>query len=131
MMADPTGIYDGSAERYVSIASLADGINGQFCVFRTHVGGRQCGRPATHLAVYRSRILQMCSDHGRLWDDPVCATIWSDDSMFVSKKHDIDDMLRYTCGVCDSMVPSADIAPNDGDDANCTCKACATKEAAN
>ena len=129
-MADQTGIYDGSAERYVSIASLADKINGQFCVFRTHVGGKQCGNYATHWAVYKSRILQMCSDHGRLGDDSVCATIWGDDSMFISKKHNIDGMLRYTCGSCHNMVPSADVAPNDGDDANCTCKACAAMEAA-
>ena len=128
-MADPTGIYVGSVERVVRISSLADGIGGKFCVFRTHVGGRQCGKPATHWAVYKSRILQMCSDHGRLEDGPVCATIWGDDSMFVSKKHNIDDMLRYTCGVCDSMVPSADIAPDNDNDINCTCKACATKEA--
>ena len=128
-MADPTGIYDGSAERYVSIASLADKINGLFCVFRTHVGGKKCGNYATHWAAYKSRILQMCSDHGRLGDDSVCATIWGDDSMFISKKHDIGDMLRYTCGVCGSMVPSADIAPDNDNDINCTCKACAVKEA--
>ena len=128
-MADPTGIYDGSAGRYVSIASLADGINGKFCVFRTHVGGKQCGNYATHWAVYKSGILQMCSNHGGLDDGPVCATIWGDDSLFISKKHNIDDMLRYTCGVCDSMVSSTNVAQNDDNDAKCTCKACATKEA--
>ena len=128
-MADPTGIYVGSVERVVRISSLVDRINDEFCVFRTHIGGRQCGRPATHWAVYRSRILQMCSDHGRLEDGPVCATIWGDDSMFVSKKHNIDGMLRYTCSICHNMVPSADVAPDNDDDYNCTCKACATKEA--
>ena len=129
-MADPTGIYNASVGCVVRMSSLADRINGESCVFRTHVGGEQCGKPATHWAVYKSGILQMCSDHGRLWDDPVCATIWGDDSLFVSKKHNIDDMLRYTCGVCDSMVSSADIAPDNDGVINCTCKACATNEAA-
>ena len=126
-MADPTGIYDGRVGRDVKISSLVDRINDEFCVFCTHIGGRQCGRPATHWAVYKSDILQMCSDHGVLGKDLVHATIWGDGSLMISKKYNIDGMLRYTCSICHNMVPSADVAPNDDYDYNCTCKACATK----
>ena len=129
-MADPTGIYNASVGRVVRMSSLADRINGESCVFRTHVGGELCGKPATHWAVYKSGVLQMCSDHGVLGEDLVCATIWGDDSLFVSKKHDLGDMLRYTCGSCHNMVPLEYVASDSDSDVNCTCKACATKEAA-